>query len=94
VRDDKKRGEMAKTYEQLGLAEKAFYHLREAERYQLRAEALEAKADRVSQSDQLAAHLLTHDPELAFPYRQATGNRNGHQQRAMMYGIMALLERV
>lgn len=72
--------------------ERAFYHLIEAEKHQLKAEALERMADERAANPQMAAHMLAHDEALAFPYRQATGTRNGHQQRTIMYGIMALLE--
>ena len=84
---------MAKSYQQLTFAEKAAFHVKEAERWQAKAEALEAKADSMSPNDQMTAHLLTHDEDMAFPYRQATGNRNCHQQRAIMYSLIALLER-
>ena len=84
---------MVKSYQQLTFAEKAAFHVKEAERYQAMAEVLEARADARSPNDQMTAHTLTHDEDLAFPYRQATGNRNGHQQRAIMYSLIALLER-
>ena len=84
---------MAKSYQQLTFAEKAAFHVKEAERYQAMAEVLEARADDLSANDRMTAYALTHDEDLAFPYRQATGNRNGHQQRAIMYSLIALLER-
>lgn len=72
--------------------QKMIHHVAEAERYQAKAEALERIADDRADSGQLAAYLLTHDEVLAFPYKQATGNRNAHQQQAIMYGIAALVE--
>jgi hypothetical protein len=83
---------MDKSYQQLTFAEKAFFHVHRAEEFQAKAEAIEALANNRAANAQLTAHLLTHDEDLAFPYRQATGTRNGHQQRAIMYGIAALLE--
>jgi|KBSSwiStaDraftv2_1062776.scaffolds.fasta_scaffold11571_20 hypothetical protein len=84
---------MAKTYPELSFAEKAIYHVRKAEEWQIRAEALEKIAGDRAADDELAALRLTRDKDLAFPYKQATGNRNGHQQRAIMYSLIALLER-
>jgi hypothetical protein len=84
---------MTKEYDKLSYASKALYHVRKAEEYHARAEALERVAGDRAGDDQLAAYRLAHDEDLAFPYKQATGNRNGHQQRAIMYGIIALLEK-
>lgn len=84
---------MSTSYEQLDFVAKAIYHIRKAEEYQSQAEKLELVAGKHSKNDQMAAHLLSKDEVLAFPYRQATGNRNGHQQRAIMYGIMALVKK-
>jgi hypothetical protein len=87
-----KREDMTKSYESMTFAEKALFHVTEAERYQKKAEELEEAAGlRGSDDPQLAAYLLMKDDNFAFPYRQATGNRNGHQQRAIMYGILALV---
>jgi hypothetical protein len=86
---------MTQPYEQMTFVEKAIYHTRKAEEYQRQAEVLENWADANSGNPELAAELLA-DPyknRQAFQYKQATGNRNGHQQRAIMYGIIALLER-
>jgi hypothetical protein len=84
---------MSEVYDKLNYLGKAMYHVRKAEEYQVRAEALEKIAGDRARDDQLASYRLAHDEDLAFPYKQATGNRNGHQQRAIMYSLMALLER-
>ena len=83
---------MAKTYP-ASFADKAIYHVRKAEEYQTKAEVLENIAVERTGDDQLAALLLAKDDSLAFPYKQATGNLNGHQQRAIMYSLMALVEK-
>ena len=75
---------MTKSYRELDFAGKAVYHIRKAEEWQVKAEALEKTAGDRSPNDQMTAHLLTHDEDLAFPYKQATGNRNAHQQQAIM----------
>lgn len=85
---------MAKAYKDLNFAEKAIYHVRQAERYQERAEALEAQADERSGNSDVATVLLEKDGFLAGPYRRATGNRNGHQERAKMYSLIAILEKL
>ena len=84
---------MTKTYEEMDFTDRAFYHAAKADEYQVRAESLEKIAMDRTNDDQLAAYQLTHSEILAFPYKQATGNRNGHQQRAIMYSLLALLER-
>jgi hypothetical protein len=84
---------MAKTYPELSFAEKAIYHVRKAEEWQAKAETLENIAGERTGDDQLAALLLTKDDSLAYPYRQATGNRNSHQQRVIMYSLLALVEK-
>ena len=80
-------------YAELSYLGKAMYHVRKAEEYQVQAERLEIIAGEHAGDDQLAAYFLARDESLAFPYKQATGNRNGHQQRAIMYSLIALLER-
>jgi len=80
-------------YDQLNFAGKALYHVRKAEEYQIKAESLEKIAMDMTNDDQLASYQLTHSETLAFPYKQATGTRNGHQQRAIMYSLMALVEK-
>lgn len=80
-------------YKELNYLGKAMYHVRQAEEYQAKAEALEKIAMDLTNDDKLAAYQLTHSEALAFPYKQATGTRNGHQQRAIMYSLIALLER-
>ena len=47
---------MAKSYQQLTFAEKAAFHVKEAERWQAMAEVLEARADALSPNDQMTAH--------------------------------------
>ncbi len=84
---------MDKVYDELNFAGKALYHVRKAEKYQAKAESLEKIAMDQTNDDQLASYQLTHSETLAFPYKQATGNRNGHQQRAIMYSLMALVEK-
>lgn len=86
---------MSTSYEQMSYAEKAIYHTNKAEEYQKKAEALEDWATANSANPELASLLLS-DPNKnhqAFLYKQATSTRNGHEQRAMMYGIAALMER-
>lgn len=85
---------MDEAYEQMTFAEKAIYHAIKAEQYQQEAEALENWADANSGNKELASRLLAdpYDNSRAFQYKQITGNRNGHQQRAIMYGIAALVE--
>lgn len=85
---------MVKTYATMSFAEKAIYHTQKAEEYQRRAEFLEDAANDRSTNAEVAALLLAKDDRLAFPYKQATGSRNGHQQQAIMYGIVALLEKL
>jgi len=84
---------MGKEYDELSYLGKAMYHVRKAEEYQAKAESLEKIAMDQTNDDQLAAYQLTHSETLAYPYKQATGTRNGHQQRAIMYSLIALLER-
>lgn len=82
-------------YEELDYASKAIYHVRKAEEYQVKAEALENWADATGSNPELAAQLLA-DPDKtrqALLYKQAVGTRNGHQQRAIMYSLIALLQR-
>lgn len=84
---------MKKTYKTMTFAEKAVHHVHWAEHYQQKAEQLERIASEC-RNDQQAAYMLNHSETMAFPYKQVTGNRNGHQQRAIMYGIVALLEKL
>jgi hypothetical protein len=84
---------MAKTYPELSFMEKAIYHVRKAEEWQAKAERLENLADERTGDDQLSALRLVKDDDLAFPYRQATANRNSHQQRVIMYSLLALMEK-
>ena len=85
---------MTTPYEQMNFRERAMYHVAQAENDQAVATILENKAKARGGNAQMASYLLAHDQELAFPYKQATGNRNAHQQQAIMYGIMAMLERL
>jgi len=75
-----------------GYREAAEHHVAEAQKWQAIASSLEARAAEHAGNDEVAALLLAKDEALAFAYKRATGNRNGHQQQAIMYGIMALLE--
>ena len=85
---------MSKTYEQMTFAEKAIYHTNKAEEYQKKAEVLEDWAKANAGTPEMASLLLSdpHKNREAFLYKQATSTRNGHQQRAMMYGIAALVQ--
>lgn len=85
---------MAK-YEELDYAAKAIYHVTRAEEFQLKAESLEKWADEAGGTPEMAALLLSdpHKTREAYRYKVAVGNRNGHQQRAIMYSLIALLQR-
>lgn len=83
-------------YEDLSYAAKAVYHVKKAEEYQAKVEALEDWADANGSNPELAAMLLS-DPNKnreALLYKQAVGTRNGHEQRAIMYSLVALLEKL
>jgi len=83
--------------------QKMNYHLLKAEQWQARAEAIEAwAADKAinQQQGRLRRSKTQQDPDYLakillkdlFIYDRATGNRNAHQQQAIMYGIAALVE--
>lgn len=82
-------------YDDLDYAAKAIYHVKKAEDYQRQAERLENWADEHGGNPELAAQLLSdpHKTRAAYRYKVAVGTRNGHQQRAIMYSLIALLQR-
>lgn len=83
-------------YDELDYAAKAIYHVKKAEDYQRQAEQLENWADENGSNPELAAQLLSdpHKTRAAYRYKVAVGSRNGHQQRAIMYSLIALLEKL
>lgn len=83
-------------YEELDYAAKAIYHVTRAEEFQRKAESLEKWADAAGGTPEMAALLLSdpHKTREAYRYKVAVGNRNGHQRRAVMYSLIALLEKL
>lgn len=68
--------------------DKMYHHLAEAERWHRRVAGYEEAAARETDDAYAQSKILDR-----FDYRSATANRNGHQQRAIMYGIAALVDR-
>jgi hypothetical protein len=81
----------------VGHKEKALHHLKEAERWNARVNALETWAEREigprPQTTELFLYRMRQQLDtVSHEYAAAVGNRNTQIQMATMYGIMALLE--
>ena len=63
------------------------HHIKQAEAWQARVEGYENAAARETEDAYEQAKILDR-----FDYRSAQKNRDGHQQRAIMYGIASILE--